>query len=442
MSDLLGSTTTTGPAAVRDPADPTASRDPDGPAAPPGTHVLAWLAEHSADPGMAGCGTSHRSVPAEEAVARVWPLRGRLGISRIADLTPLDVLGIPVFNVTRPGARAGQITQCQGKGNVRTEALASALFEALERHCGSLARPTLTARPGELDDAGLTRLSAADLGLRTLPDQPMEWIRGTDTRDGTPVLLPAAEVLFPYDTPPGCVRPVRPSTTGLASGATFAEAVLHALYEVVERDATSRYLHGGPGRLVSLETVTGPAEAELLHKYARAEVDTVIIDLTHTTVLPTFAVFLSDPNAAQAHLSVSGFGTHPNAGVALRRALTEAAQARATAIQGSREDLDRVVDVYRADPARQRAAFLKRALAARVEGVTDFRELPHPPPRSTRATLRHVAARLEEGGWSRVVCTDLTVAEFGLPVAHVAVPGMVDSVVEPGRSHRVAHRHS
>ncbi|MGX7757299.1 YcaO-like family protein [Streptomyces angustmyceticus] len=403
--------------------------------------ALAWLETTTDDPAMLPCGTSHRSVPAAEAIARVWPLRHRLGISRVADLTPLDVVGIPVFSVTRPNARTGQITLCQGKGNTPAEALASALFEALERHCGSLARPNLTASPAELRAAGHSYLDAPDLGLAELPDQPLEWIRGRDGRDGTPVLLPAAEVIFPYTAPPGCLRPVRPSTTGLASGATLSEAVLHALYEVVERDATSRYLHGGPGRLVPLDTVTGPAESELLLKYAKAEIDTVIIDLTHTTVLPTFAVFLSDPGADQAHLAVSGFGTHPNAGVALRRALTEAAQARATAIQGSREDLDRVADVYRADPADQRAAFLHRALRAKAEGVTDFRTLPDPPPQSTRATLRHVAALLEDNEYERVVHTDLTIAELGLPVAHVVVPGMVDSVVEPLRSHRVAHQH-
>lgn len=408
----------------------------------PRMHALAWLENTTDDTTMLPCGTSHRSVPAADAVATVWPLRHRLGISRVTALTPLDVVGIPVFSVTRPQARTGQITLCQGKGNTPVEALASALFEAVERHCGSLARPTLTARPTELRAAGRTHLTAADLGLTDpVPDQPIEWIQGRDSRTGSPVLLPAAEVIFPYTAPPGCLRPVRPSTTGLASGATLSEAVLHALYEVVERDATSRYLHGGPGRLVALDTVTGSAETELLRKYARAEIDTVVIDLTHTTVLPTFAVFLSDPGAAQAHLAVSGFGTHPDAGVALRRALTEAAQARATAIQGSREDLDRVAEIYRADPAEQRAAFLHRALQAKAEGVTDMSTLPALPPRSTRDTLRHVAALLEEGGYDRVVHTDLTVPELGLPVAHVAVPGMVDSVVEPLRSHRVAHQH-
>ncbi|MFF4714187.1 YcaO-like family protein [Streptomyces eurythermus] len=407
----------------------------------PAAHALAWLETTTDDPAMLPCGTSHRSVPAAEAIARVWPLRHRLGISRVADLTPLDVVGIPVFSVTRPNARTGQITLCQGKGNAPDEALASALFEALERHCGSLARPALTAAPAELRAMGRTHLGAPDLGLAELPDdQPLEWIQGRDSRDGSAVLLPAAEVIFPYTAPPGCLRPVRPSTTGLASGATLSEAVLHALYEVVERDATSRYLHGGPGRLVPLDTITGPAESELLLKYAKAEIDTVVIDLTHTTVLPTFAVFLSDPGAHQAHLAVSGFGAHPNAGVALRRALTEAAQARATAIQGSREDLDRVADVYRADPAAQRSAFLHRSIRARAEGVTDFRTLPDPPPRSTRAALRHVAAALEANGYDRVVHTDLTIAELGLPVAHVVVPGMVDSVVEPLRSHRVAHQ--
>jgi ribosomal protein S12 methylthiotransferase accessory factor len=122
----------------------------------PRMHALAWLENTTDDTTMLPCGTSHRSVPAADAVAKVWPLRHRLGISRVTDLTPLDVVGIPVFSVTRPQARTGQITLCQGKGNTPVEALASALFEAVERHCGSLARPTLTARPTELRAAGRT----------------------------------------------------------------------------------------------------------------------------------------------------------------------------------------------------------------------------------------------------------------------------------------------
>ncbi|MET7703606.1 YcaO-like family protein [Streptomyces sp. NPDC005485] len=401
--------------------------------------ALSWLSERAGDPVMSSCGTSHRSVPVDEAVARIWPLRNRIGISRVADLTPLDILGIPVFSVTRPHAATGQITLCQGKGSGKQEALASALFEALERHCGSIARPTLTATTAQLLCEGREFLDADALGLDRLPDGPMEWIEATDSADGHPVLLPAAEVLFPYTAPAGCARPVRPSTTGLASGATLAEAVLHAAYEVVERDATSRYLHGGPGHLVDQNTITGAVERDLLARYARAGVDSLVIDLTHTTVLPTFAVFLSDPHAHQAHLAVSGFGTHINAGVALQRALTEAAQARATAIQGSREDLDRVAAVYRADPAKQRTAFVLRALEARSHGVTDFRDLPTPPPRSTRATLEYVADHLHRGGYDQVLHTDLTVTGLDLPVAHVAIPGMVDSIVEPDRSHRAHH---
>lgn len=397
-------------------------------------HPLAWLSDSAADTPLVDCGTSHRSLDPEQALDLVWPLRHRLGISRVADLTPSDVLGIPVFSTTHPAAAPGRITLCQGKGSEPAEALASVLFEAVEKHSASLARPSLTAWPTELEAAG-RHLGAYDLGIARFPDAPMDWIRGRDAADGSPVWVPA---LFPYEAPRGRARPVRSSTTGLASGATVAEAVLHAAYEVIERDAASRYLSGGPGRLLDLATVTGATEHALVQRFLRAGAVPLVVDLTRTTVLPTFAAFVLDDSARQSRPISAGYGTHRNAGVALRRALTEAAQTRATEIQGSRAGLDRVVSFGdgSGDPNRQRAAFTVRALAARACGVTRFGALPVPSPGTTRAALAEVASKLAEGGYPRLVYTDLTVPSLGLPVVHVAIPGMVDSAPDPARSHR------
>ncbi|RAG81531.1 hypothetical protein DN069_32265 [Streptacidiphilus pinicola] len=393
-------------------------------------HALAWLSDCAADTPLVDCGTSHRSLATEPALDLVWPLRHRLGISRVADLTPLDKLGIPVFSTTRTGA-TGRITLCRGKGTTPAEALASALFEAVEQHSAALARPSLTAWPTELEAAG-RHLGAYDLGIARYPDAPMDWIRGRDAADGSPVWVPA---VFPYQAPPRRARPLRPSTTGLASGATTAEAVLHAAYEVIERDATSRYLSGGPGRLLDLATVTGSTDHALVQQFLQADAVPLVVDLTRTTVLPTFAVFVLDDSVSQTGPLTAGYGTHLNAGVALRRALTEAAQARATAIQGTHEDLDRAMPIEGSDPNPQRAAFTARALTARACGVTDFGTLPAPPPGSTRAALAEVASKLAEGGYPRLVYTDLTVPSLGLPVVHVAIPGMVDSGPAPARSH-------
>ena len=48
---------------------------------------------------------THRLVAPEETLARVRPLMPVMGITRIANITGLDCIGIPVTMVCRPNAR-------------------------------------------------------------------------------------------------------------------------------------------------------------------------------------------------------------------------------------------------------------------------------------------------------------------------------------------------
>jgi YcaO-like protein with predicted kinase domain len=57
---------------------------------------------------------SGRGVPVEETLARIRPLMTVAGITRVADVTGLDTLGIPVVMVVRPNARS--LSVAQGKG--------------------------------------------------------------------------------------------------------------------------------------------------------------------------------------------------------------------------------------------------------------------------------------------------------------------------------------
>ena len=57
---------------------------------------------------------THRVVDPAATLARVLPLAPRMGITRVAVLTGLDVLGIPVVAATRPNSRS--IAVHQGKG--------------------------------------------------------------------------------------------------------------------------------------------------------------------------------------------------------------------------------------------------------------------------------------------------------------------------------------
>src|SRR5918995_3479572 len=73
---------------------------------------------------------THRLVAPGATVERVAPLRARMGITRVANVTGLDRIGIPVVMVCRPNSRS--IAVSQGKGLDLDAAKASGVMEAIE----------------------------------------------------------------------------------------------------------------------------------------------------------------------------------------------------------------------------------------------------------------------------------------------------------------------
>ncbi|MHC4093368.1 MAG: YcaO-like family protein, partial [Planctomycetota bacterium] len=57
---------------------------------------------------------THRTVSPAETLARLTPLLPQMGITRVANITGLDFIGIPVVMVCRPNSRS--IAVAQGKG--------------------------------------------------------------------------------------------------------------------------------------------------------------------------------------------------------------------------------------------------------------------------------------------------------------------------------------
>ena len=93
---------------------------------------------------------THRTVAPAETLARVRPLMPTMGITRIANITGLDRLGIPVVMVCRPNSRS--IAVSQGKGLTLDAAKASGLMESVETfHAESITRPLVLATARELD---------------------------------------------------------------------------------------------------------------------------------------------------------------------------------------------------------------------------------------------------------------------------------------------------
>jgi YcaO-like protein with predicted kinase domain len=81
----------------------------------------------------------------------------------------------------------------------------------------------------------------------------------------------------------------------------------------------------------------------LIGKMQRAGLQVILHDLSETAGIATIECTMVDSTCPGTPNAYAGCGAHPDARVALVRALTEAAQSRITKIQGGREDLPEIL---------------------------------------------------------------------------------------------------
>ena len=226
------------------------------------------------------------------------------------------------------------------------------------------------------------------------------------------------------------------SSNGLASGNHLLEAISHGLCEVVERDATTLWhLRTTAERYqtrLDLDTVEDPGCQEVLEKFARAGVDVAVWETTSDIGLPAFFCMTAErePEPFRPLYPTTGAGCHPAREVALSRALTEAAQVRATLISGSRDDLG-VARYYETlqDPVLWRRV---HTVMHSSEPVRRFQEVPSFEGDSFEEDVAWELERLAAAGLEQVVVVDLTKPAFGIPVARVVIPGLESIHDAPG----------
>ncbi len=366
---------------------------------------------------------THRVTDPATTLARVLPMASRMGITRIAVLTGLDVVRIPVVAVTRPNSRS--IAVHQGKGVTLAAAKASAMMEAVETfHAETMMLPLHLAAHDEL--VGAVDPVALPLAAgRSLGDARILWVEARDLIGGGSLFVPHEMVTADYTYPaPAASGFFQATTNGLASGNHWLEAVLHGLYEVVERDAIALWRAGGERardvRAMALDSVDSAVSQGLLACYRAAGVAVRVWDVTSDIALPCFVALAVAPDGADGVEPELGSGCHADRDIALSRALSEAAQARLTRISGARDDFapDGYDDVARADRLDLAGRWM-RAPARR-----DFHDAPNCAGMTLRDDLDTVLARLDAVGLRQVAYVDLSRAEFGIPVARMIVPGL------------------
>jgi ribosomal protein S12 methylthiotransferase accessory factor len=381
---------------------------------------------------------THRAVAPEATAARLARLLPVLGITRVADVTGLDAIGIPVVMVCRPNARS--LSVCQGKGLDLAAARASGLMEAAELyHAERITLPLKLASRNELrfthalaDVGALPRLAASAFH----DDLRLLWIEGQDLLRGEPLWLPYETVHL------SCTLPLPPgsgcfplTSNGLASGNHLLEALCHGLCEVIERDAATLWEMGGPPARartqVDLATVDDSACRSVLERYDRAGIAVAVWETTTDVAVPCFRATIldRDPDPFYAVGASAGMGCHPTREVALLRALTEAAQSRLTSIAGARDDMARAQYALSRNPdvVERLRADLFAGPAAR-----SFSQAPTWESDTFDADLVWLLDRLAAASLGQAVAVDLTQEGLDISVAKVIVPGLEPLTDVPG----------
>lgn len=378
---------------------------------------------------------THRTLLPAETLERARPFLRQLGITRIANVTGLDRIDIPVVMVCRPNARS--IAVSQGKGLTLEAAKASGLMEAIEtHHAEHMSLPLILGSQAELcSDRPLVDVDELPFVTDSLyhRDLPMLWVEGEDLIETAPMWLPYelvhANYTLPFPTGSGCFLA---STNGLASGNHRIEAIVHGICEVIERDSTTLWnlkdkdVKTATG--LDLESVDDPTCRDMLERFARADIDVKVWETTSDVGVASFYCLIVDRRDSLAH-TADGAGCHPARDIALLRALTEAAQIRMTYITGSREDIPS--GEYGLS-AKQKKLQDCLTLIDWHAPVREFGLVPSFESDVLGEDLAEILRQLREVGVRRVLAVDLTKPDLGLPVVRVVVPGLEGPDEHPG----------
>jgi ribosomal protein S12 methylthiotransferase accessory factor len=337
-----------------------------------------------------------------------------------------------------------------GKGTTRESALAGAVMEAVERQAAAV--PSLPVFMRDLE----TTLDAIDSGGRehSRQGEPVEVVAGFDLLSGDAIDVPLALVQFPW---PGEPVIFGDSTNGLAAGNSVAEAVYHAVCELLERHLfavaharghlrpraiVSRFANGASSVPIFFDD---PAAIEIELPTGSDAVDALVERIQRAGLALRLRAFDWEPfpililatiadhagGAAAAH---TGYGCSWSPEHAAIRALTEAAQSRAADFLAAREDL-----------CRHDEPHLPRYGARRGFGVPFglwYYDAPAPryalrsfTDRSTNDVAGDVAllvGALRQAGSGPVAIVDLSPEDIPVHVVRAVAPAL-ESPVSRGR---------
>lgn len=135
-----------------------------------------------------------------------------------------------------------------GRSHSYAESELAGILEGLERYCGVEPRGKQTIVQDSYSNLNAAALNPSTVGLHAEeqyeqpdfpftpydPDAPMEWVWGYSFLQGRPILVPKLLAYYSLGEGEGFVHE---NSNGCAIGGSLEEAILYAMFEVVERDS-------------------------------------------------------------------------------------------------------------------------------------------------------------------------------------------------------------
>ena len=358
---------------------------------------------------------------------RIAQLEKNIGVTRLANVTGLDRIGLPVVAAVRPLSR--NITVSFGKGKTYENACLSAVMEAAELFYSESCRfPSIHATYLELgSQAALNPLQLA------LPGSPKDvllrkynWVSGFNLRSGDIVLVPWEIISMDYSVVARAEERVLVfGPTGLAAAFEEPCAILHGLYEVIERDCHAKWNTISDAEReatrVDLTSIADPDTLKLLDDLNSVHLEVLLWDMTGACGIACYLAEIIDFETF-AHTKYShGAATDILPHRAIYRAFCEAAQVRLTYISGSRDDLDHSDYGRNFDELAANREWVSQSL-------TSLRKIP-PLTKDqccVSSNLDCVCELLRQRGIDDVIVVRLTSEKDNVAVVKVVVPSLND----------------
>jgi len=346
----------------------------------------------------------------------------------------------------------GQALTAGGAGDTPAVALASAIGEAVERHCAcvfdrdEMVLGTFRELREDAVSPDVLRLFSREQTERFGARGPVyfdersriRWVWGYSLTERRPRLVPASLVYVNYRPGADEANIGLNASTGLAAGGTREEAILSALLENVERDAfTLAWMHRRAGRRIDIddERIRNVVRTRLWGD--RPTVDVKFFDLTTDLSIPV--VFLVMRRQTEfGPLACLGTASRLSPRHAVRKCILEAGQnfPLVRNLLAREKDWQPAPDFSNLNTFDYHfLAYVKRPeLVAEAFAFFDACEhrvaLSQVPDRSTGRVLtdiEYAVASLRTAG-HEVIVADITtpeIADVGFSVVRVIVPGLV-----------------